>query len=116
MSASLGDVLLLARALLRKQKWQRRQCAADIVSVALCADAFRMQTRKAHPDWGDGSISSAALRQPLAPMPAQLTPAMIDCLRIALDAVQTAYPAAQETRTVAARSSPNRQAGLPIAP
>ena len=67
----LTDLDLAVRVLLAHPP-QTQGCAARrMVSGARVADRYRKRLQRRHPDWGDGSLSSAALAigRPVPPSP-----------------------------------------------
>ncbi|MCC1493411.1 hypothetical protein [Cognatishimia sp. F0-27] len=78
------DVAMLARALLAAPESARRPLAAKILTDAICADAYRRTTGKAHPEWGCGTLMAATLAHPVVDEPCWDDVAFIDCLMIVL--------------------------------
>ena len=57
----VGDVLVLARALLAVPAPDREGFAARLITETEQADRHRQATGRAHPVWGDGSVMCRAL-------------------------------------------------------
>lgn len=61
------DILLVIRALGRVTSAQRRVVLAQWITQAHWADLYRKRLRKPHPLWGNGSLMSRVMMEPLAP-------------------------------------------------
>lgn len=64
-----GDISAAARALLPVPSGARARLANLLVKEALAADRYRKRFRKAHAQWGNGTLMSAAMMRPLAREP-----------------------------------------------
>ena len=64
--ATLGDVALVARALLALRPGLRMLALARMLKEAKYATMYVKKMRRMHPIWGNGSLTTAALRRPLA--------------------------------------------------
>jgi len=62
----------------------RAKRCSDLFARANIAANHIAITGKAHAFFGDGTLSSLALRGPLAPLPAQLSEAAVDALILVL--------------------------------
>ena len=60
------DAVAAARVLLRHPRERRPWILHRMLTEAALADAWRRQTGRAHPRWGDGSLMATALRRPTA--------------------------------------------------
>jgi len=89
--ATLADVIVLARGLAAIVPNERAALAKTRVDETRVADAFRRQTGRAHPDWGDGTLSAAVLLQGATASPCVMTRDFADCLRLALNAAAPLY-------------------------
>ncbi|MEM6303810.1 MAG: hypothetical protein AAF744_03770 [Pseudomonadota bacterium] len=56
-----------ARALIAVPRAERAALCARMIEEAHWADKFARRLRKAHRDWGNGTLLEAARRHPLAP-------------------------------------------------
>ncbi len=75
-----GDVTAAARALLAVAPEARGALLARLFAEAEAADAHRRATGLAHPDFGTGSLMSAALAHPVAREPWLDDPAYAACM------------------------------------
>jgi len=66
MRATLGDVALVARALLALRPGLRMLALARMLKEAERAALHVSRARRMHPVWGNGSLAAVALRRPLA--------------------------------------------------
>ena len=62
-----GDLRAAACALLPVPREARGAALALLVMRAEAADRYRRRLRRAHPDWGDGTLAAAAGRVPAEP-------------------------------------------------
>jgi hypothetical protein len=83
--ASLADLILAARYVLAQPKNRRAERCKALIAHSHQATEYMQLTGRAHALYGDGSISSYALRLPLAPMPAQLNEAVFDALTLVIE-------------------------------
>ena len=81
------DLTTLARVLLRLPEGQRRVIARRVVMAADVADRFRKRTGQAHPDFGTGTLQSAAQTYLQAEEPVSCNAAFRTCLALVLDAL-----------------------------
>ncbi|WP_264213724.1 DUF7742 family protein [Leisingera thetidis] len=79
-----GDVAALARALLAASDGDRPRLCRRILGGAAEAAAHTELCRRLHPRWGDGSLSAAARRFPLADEVFLDDPEYLRCTRLAL--------------------------------
>lgn len=79
-----GDVSAVARALLLVPPDHRVLLCRRIFGMAAEACAHVDLLRQLHPRWGDGSLSAAARRFPLADEPFLDDPAYLACTRLVL--------------------------------
>lgn len=75
-----GDVTAAARALLAVPPAARGALLARMFDEADAADAHRLRTGRSHPDYGTGSLMSAALAHPVAREPFLDDPAYAACM------------------------------------
>lgn len=64
-----GDVISVARAMLRVEAGERERLCIRIFRQAEQADIYVLRHRKLHPKFGNGSLMAAARRLPLADEP-----------------------------------------------
>lgn len=81
------DLLSVARVLLVLPEGQRRIVSRRIVMAADVADRFRKRTGRAHPDFGTGTLQSAAQGYRQASEPPNCNKAFRICLGLVLDAL-----------------------------
>jgi len=75
-----GDAVSAARALYARPPAERAEAMTRMLARAEAADAYRKRFRRAHPDWGNGSLMALALREALAPEPPLDDPDYCRCL------------------------------------
>lgn len=92
---SYGDVRSIARVLMLTPPHKRDELANTIVFEATEANAHRLNTGRAHPAYGTGSIMSAALTRKAAPEPFFDDRDYIACVIIALKAIDDALVLAE---------------------
>lgn len=104
-----GDVSAAARALLRVPSVARPALARRMLQEADAADCYRRRFRRAHRDWGNGTLMAAALARPAGPEPRLDDPDYLDCQFVMLEALLTrTQPEAQEMQRRAVGSSSRR--------
>jgi len=81
------DLTCLARVLLRLPEGQRRVVSRRIVMAADVADRFRKRTGRAHPDFGTGTLQSAAQKYLQAEEPPSCNAPFRSCLALVLEAL-----------------------------
>ena len=81
------DLTDAARAVLAHPAPARAALCARLLDEADWADRYTRRIGKAHPYWGDGSLSSAARKRPRAPEPRLNAAAYCTCLEMVLRAV-----------------------------
>lgn len=69
------DAVAAARVLLCHPRDRRPWVLHRMLAEAVTASEWRRQTGRVHPQWGDGSLMSAALRRPAANEPSLDDPA-----------------------------------------
>ncbi|MFW8634287.1 hypothetical protein [Cribrihabitans pelagius] len=79
-----GDTAAAARALLAVPAAARPALCRRIFAGAAAAAAHMARRRALHPCWGDGSLSAAARRFPLADEPFLDHPEYLACTRLVL--------------------------------
>ncbi|AUR07987.1 hypothetical protein [Phaeobacter inhibens] len=79
-----GDITSTARALLAVAPAHRRVLCERIFAGAGQALRHSRRHRRLCPDWGDGSLSAAARKFPLADEPFYDTPDYLACTRLVL--------------------------------
>ncbi|MEM9581093.1 MAG: hypothetical protein AAF891_10435 [Pseudomonadota bacterium] len=95
LAPTIGDILVLARALhVVPPRWRRALCRA-LLNRALRARSCVRTSGHAHPICGDGTISSAVLRRGRPHAPLRMTHAYAASLIVVL---QMLYPEAQDTQ------------------
>lgn len=75
-----GDVRAAARALLAVPSDARGPLLARLFAEAEAADAYRLETGRAHPSFGTGSLMSAALAHDVAREPYLEDPTYAACM------------------------------------
>ncbi|MEJ2000205.1 MAG: hypothetical protein P8X77_02260 [Maritimibacter sp.] len=88
-----GDVIQAALALLAAPDPARVGLIRQMLDEAGQADAFRQSTGRAHPDFGTGSLMSAAMTRPRAREPYWDDPDYARCLVMVLQVVTGERPA-----------------------
>ncbi len=63
----LADIEVAARVLLMFDKMDRSRVASELISRANMADRFRKRLGRMHPNFGVGTLMSAAASYPIAP-------------------------------------------------
>ncbi|WP_139816253.1 hypothetical protein [Planktotalea arctica] len=81
---TLGDLVLAARYLMRFERAVRAEKCAELLCQLEQARDFAAVTGRAHALLGDGSLGALALRRGIAPMPASLTPKVMEALELVL--------------------------------
>ena len=81
------DLTSVARVLLALPEGQRRVVSRRIVMAADVADRFRKKTGRAHPDFGTGTLQSAARGYRQAVEQASFNAPFRACLSLVLDAL-----------------------------
>ena len=81
------DLTTVARVLLVFPAGQRRAISRRIIMAADVADRFRKRTGKPHPDFGTGTLQSAAQSYPNASEPPNCHASFRACLLIVLEAL-----------------------------
>ncbi|MEN8892221.1 hypothetical protein [Planktotalea arctica] len=81
---TLGDLVLAARYLMRFERAVRAEKCAELLFQLEQARDFAAVTGRAHALLGDGSLGALALRRGIAPMPASLTPKVMEALELVL--------------------------------
>lgn len=82
-----GDLEAGLRVLLACPPSRRAARAAALLRQAAIADRFRQRSGQAHPRYGSGSLMSAALRHPRAPLPDHCDASYRACLSVLLCAI-----------------------------
>lgn len=82
-----GDVTAAARALLAVPAKARRPLLTRLFAEAEAADAHRLDTGRAHPLFGTGSLMSAALAHPVAREPFLDDPRYAACMAEVFEAL-----------------------------
>ncbi len=80
-----GDVTAAARAMLAAPAEARARLLTRLLAEAETADTHRLQTGKAHPLYGTGSLMSAALTHPVAREPYLDDPDYASCMALVFD-------------------------------
>jgi hypothetical protein len=108
-----GDVVQLARYLLRVPAVARADASQRAFDEAQVADTYRITRKRRHPHFGDGSLSSWAMRERLPTEPFLDDPDYVACLVLVLTTWQAQLqPDAQDTQRRAVKSSFKRPAGI----
>lgn len=81
---TLGDLVTVARVLLAQAPGARDALCAQIFAQAQAAERWRCATGRGHPEWGNGSVTSAALRHGPAREPARLSEEYCEALMLVL--------------------------------
>lgn len=95
------DLTALARAMVLVPSGTRTRFARRIILMADAADRHRRSTGRAHPAFGDGTLSGALLRQPKGADTRLDDIRYSECLMDALSEIvrfRAAYPAVQLTQ------------------
>ncbi|MBN7785262.1 hypothetical protein JYP51_10045 [Ponticoccus gilvus] len=82
-----GDVSAAARALLAVAPEGRAALAQRLLTEAAAADRYRRRFRRAHPDWGNGTLRAAALAHPVAAEPRLDDRDHLDCQFLVIEAL-----------------------------
>lgn len=77
-----GDVATVARALFACPRGERADLLGALFAAAEAADAHRARTGRAHPLWGNGSLSDAAAGHRLAREPHLDLPDYAACMEM----------------------------------
>lgn len=93
-----GDVSAAARALLAAAPVARAALARRMVAEAEAADCYRRRFRKAHPDWGNGTLRAAALARPLAREGRLDDPEHLECQFIVIETLLARVTSASRAR------------------
>lgn len=80
----LADIEVAARALAVVAPPDRQNRLLELMKNAHLADKVRKKFGKSHPEFGNGTLMSAALKGPLAPRPDYITTDFAACLRLVL--------------------------------
>lgn len=80
----INDLTLAARALLLAQPVGREQLAAQLLQNADVGDRYTRRFGRIHADFGDGTLSAAARKRPLARDPTLDDFAYCECLALVL--------------------------------
>ncbi|PUB13120.1 DUF7742 family protein [Yoonia sediminilitoris] len=75
-----ADIEIAARVLRRAPADRRASIIGQILQDADTADRYRKRLRRLHPQYGDGSLMSAALRHDKAPRPASCDALHLRCI------------------------------------
>ncbi len=76
----LSDLNLGARTLLRARETDRAQFIKTLLEQAHTADKYRKRTGRAHPEFGNGTLSDACGAHARLPMPDRCDPQYLRCL------------------------------------
>lgn len=82
-----ADLEAAVRALLAAAPERRGALAAQIVKDAQMADRYRKRLGRAHPDWGTGTLMSAAARHVAAARPDRLHRTALQAYATLIDAI-----------------------------
>lgn len=82
-----GDVRAAALVLRAVEPKARAALLARMLREADRADAYRLNTGRAHPLWGSGSLMSAAMMRPRAPEPYLDDPEYAGCMAQVFEAL-----------------------------
>ena len=77
-----GDIMVAARALLGVRDIEREAFFARLLRRASAAVAYRKRFRRAHPQWGNGTLAAVAMPYVRGPEPFADTPDYCRCLSI----------------------------------
>ena len=80
----LTDLRDAARALLAQPASERPGLSARMINEAIWADLHVRRTGRAHPLWGNGTLSDAARKRVLATEPTLEDAGYCDCLTLVL--------------------------------
>ncbi len=86
-----GDVSAAACALLRVERAERPRLLGRLLAEAECADAYRRETGRLHPLWGNGALMGAALGHARAPEPPLDDPEYAACMALVFEALVARY-------------------------
>lgn len=78
-----SEIEIAARALLAVEEGERPERMALILAMAGEADRHRLRTGRYHPEYGNGTLASAARRLPAAPARATCDVDYLDALALA---------------------------------
>ncbi|HHL22098.1 MAG TPA: hypothetical protein ENJ52_11310 [Aliiroseovarius sp.] len=82
-----GDVTAAACVLLAQAAEARPRTLARMLAEAETADAYRLETGRLHPLWGNGSLRAAALTRPRADEPYWDDPDYAACMALVFKAL-----------------------------
>lgn len=82
-----GDLTAAGCALLSVAPAARRELLSRMLAEAEAADAYRRETGRVHPLWGNGSLMSVAMVLPRSREPFLDDPDYAACLAMIFDAV-----------------------------
>lgn len=82
-----GDVSAAACVLLALAPEARPRVLARLLAEAETADAYRLETGRLHPLWGNGSLRAAALTRPRAAEPYWDDPEYAACMALVFEAL-----------------------------
>ncbi|WP_299627177.1 hypothetical protein [uncultured Tateyamaria sp.] len=85
------DLLCAGRAVLQVPVAQRDDCAQGLLTAARIADEFRAQMAGMHPEFGDGTLASAARHAGMAREPAICEGAFAGALISVLQAIRDTH-------------------------
>ncbi|MDU8911061.1 hypothetical protein [Aestuariicoccus sp. MJ-SS9] len=110
----IGDVTAAACALLAVPPARRTALARRLIAEAEAARRYQDGTGRAHPDWGNGTLMSAALAHPRRPEPRAGEPDFLECLMLVLAALRDRRhrPDAQPTQRCSDGSSASRASAM----
>lgn len=109
----LGDLDAAARALRAAPRRRWAWLATRMLAEAGRGAAHLAMRGRPHPRYGDGSLMAAALRRHPETAPPLREARYRDALRSVLDALDNAYPEAQETQSGVVGSRRRRPSGMP---
>ena len=84
---SLADLEVALRMVLAVPEHARADAARRLLAEAEAGEVHRNATGLAHPEFGSGTLMSAALRHPLAPRPAAYDRRVLSVLSILINAI-----------------------------
>lgn len=81
----LSDLNMAARTLICARVPDRAVMLASLLEQAHVADKYRKRTGRAHPQFGNGTLSDACQQHPRASMPDRCDPQYLGCLAVVIN-------------------------------
>ncbi|MGP6085589.1 DUF7742 family protein [Antarctobacter jejuensis] len=107
-----GDVCAAARVLLAVPAHARDELALRLLTEASAADRYCREHNKAHPRWGNGTLSAAAFAHDMGHEKGFGDRDFLDCQARVIRALLSRHPEAQATQRIAVGSSSSRRGAM----